>query len=426
MPSTSSTAWNASPSSAPKSPSASTGAAAAPASTRAERARHTRAARRSCRPPSPRTRPSVTSPRASKARSSACPAIIVRRRRRAARAGARGAPGRPAASSSDLHGEGRAARRRRGSPWPAPNTAHTVGRWRRSRSPSIRSSWISEKLCTSSTATAPGTPTRSSAPTAAADSSGERRRARLAAVAVDRAAVDVESSRGGTRRARRRRGDRRSTAALQGRLGRGRECGRGCRRRGAVGVHVGSASTRRSGRTARAERATLAAASAAAHRALHRGRPAGVGPRSGEAQAGRSPVAAGARCAALPGTPRNVACRSRVTTASTSRARHAAGSNSPSAADIAATSSSAEVASSLVGRRQRDGEVLPADRGARRRAVRSKTHCTGESTAAKKAWSVTRRSYTRCTLTIGELPSRGGDPGRPAQPAGAATARAAR
>ena len=43
-------------------------------------------------------------------------------------------------------------------------------------------------------------------------------------------------------------------------------------------------------------------------------------------------------------------------------------------------------------------------------SVRSKTNWTGESTPAKIARSVTRRSKTRCTLTIGEVPRRDATP----------------
>ena len=90
------------------------------------------------------TRRRDVAPRSRGARSSACPAII--RAVASGSASAARAAGRPASSSSDLHGqrgEGVADDDRRA----GPNTAHTVGRWRRSRSSSMRSSWSSEKLC---------------------------------------------------------------------------------------------------------------------------------------------------------------------------------------------------------------------------------------------------------------------------------------
>ena len=62
---------------------------------------------------------------------------------------------------------------------PVPKAAHTVGRCRRSRSPSMMSSWRREKLCTSSIATAPGIPTASGAPQAAAETSTSAARTRL-------------------------------------------------------------------------------------------------------------------------------------------------------------------------------------------------------------------------------------------------------
>ncbi len=60
-----------------------------------------------------------------------------------------------------------------------PCTFHTVSRWRRCSSPSIRSSCSSEKLWTSSTATAPGTPTSGGCPAACADSSASAGRTAL-------------------------------------------------------------------------------------------------------------------------------------------------------------------------------------------------------------------------------------------------------
>ena len=63
--------------------------------------------------------------------------------------------------------------------WAGPCTFQTVSRWRRCSSPSIRSSCSSEKLCTSSTATAPGMPTSGAAPAASADSTASAGRTAL-------------------------------------------------------------------------------------------------------------------------------------------------------------------------------------------------------------------------------------------------------
>ena len=99
-----------------------------------------------------------TSSRVSNAMSTAWPAIIALVAAASADAAA-GATGR-AGVEQDL----RARASRRASPAmmasPTPNSAHTVGRCRRSRSSSMTSSWSSEKLWTSSMATAPGTPDR--------------------------------------------------------------------------------------------------------------------------------------------------------------------------------------------------------------------------------------------------------------------------
>ena len=85
--------------------------------------------------------------RLSKAMSSAWPSIMAATAGQARPTAWRA--GRPALEQH-LEGQGVRGRRRPGWPAPTPNRAHTVGRWRRSRSPSMMSSWISEKLCTSS------------------------------------------------------------------------------------------------------------------------------------------------------------------------------------------------------------------------------------------------------------------------------------
>ena len=245
----------------------------------------------------------VTSSRVSNAMSSAWPAIIAlvaasARPRRAAPPGASASSSTSSASVSSASPAMMAS--------PTPNSAHTVGRCRRSRSPSMMSSCSSEKLCTSSTATAPGTPRRPARrrprPTAARARAGRpcRRRPAPGAVHVGPAevvlhrAVQLREQRGRPRRAgpgrhvarpgehRRRRGDHATTAPVADRAPR-----RGLRRGTEVGEHGG----RRGG--------------AAAHRALHRGRPSGVGPGPGQEQAGHRGASAGPQrggARARPGT----------------------------------------------------------------------------------------------------------------------------
>jgi hypothetical protein len=106
-----------------------------------------------------------TSRRRSKAMSSAWPAII-----------AAVASAREAEAAAPVVGDASRrtwwARTCRASPatmaGPTPNNDQTVGRWWRSVSVSMMSSWMSEKLWTSSTATPPGTPRSGSAHAASA------------------------------------------------------------------------------------------------------------------------------------------------------------------------------------------------------------------------------------------------------------------
>ena len=139
-------------------PGRATTSAAAPGGAR-RRSRPSRpAARRSCRPPCRRTSSSVDVGAAARERGRRdCPPIsrwvarsrcgsaaaAVRRRRAAAPRWPRSSIALPARMAS-----------------PSPNTTQPVGRCRRSTSRSMTSSCSSEKLCTSSTATAPGTPRR--------------------------------------------------------------------------------------------------------------------------------------------------------------------------------------------------------------------------------------------------------------------------
>src|SRR5690349_4904233 len=119
---------------------------------------------------------SVTSPRSSNARSSPCPAIsrctAVERQRAAHRPpGAASSKSRSLASAS-IPSPARIAA-------PTPKTVHAVGRCRRSVSPSMMSSCSSEKLCTSSTATAALTPRSAGTPAARAESRASAGRSAL-------------------------------------------------------------------------------------------------------------------------------------------------------------------------------------------------------------------------------------------------------
>ena len=274
-------------------------------------------------------------------------------------------------------------RRRRRTP-PTPS----AGGGARGRRPSCRRG--SARSCgPARSATAPGTPTASSAPTAAADSSGERRPHVLAAVArrpgVPSTSIQPRWYSTGAAQARRQ--ARRPPRAGPGEdRVRARDPSGG---RGGVAVRPRSLVDR--ARTVARARAAARRGVAAAHGALHRGRPAGVGPRAGEARGPAIAVRRRRRGApALPGTPRNVAARSAGDHGRRRRwARRAAGSSAASAADHRGDElARPTVASSLVGRRQRDGEVLaraaepggarcgrtrtaPASRRRRRRAGRS-------------------------------------------------------
>ncbi len=66
-----------------------------------------------------------------------------------------------------------------------PKAAQTVALCRLSTSPSMMSSWMSEKLCTSSTATAPGMATSPEAATDSADSTARAGRRPLPAPTID-------------------------------------------------------------------------------------------------------------------------------------------------------------------------------------------------------------------------------------------------
>ena len=118
---------------------------------------------------------------------------------------------------------------------------------------------------------------------------------------------------------------------------------------------------------------------------------------------GTSVVVAG-RNAREPGMARNVAAFSRVTTASRSRAWRAAGSSSRSASKNRLTSSGEPVAMWSSAAESEMARHWPER--APLETVRSKTNWTGESTQAMSGRSVTFRSRTKWTLTMGEAPRR--------------------
>ena len=161
---------------------------------------------------------------------------------------------------------------------------------------------------------------------------------------------------------------------------------------------------------------------AAAHGAFHRGRPPGVGPRPGEVQPGTAVAAPGRwapgagrgaeRGRALPGDDGvDDAC-----------AAPRPGTTRPARSAISAIERLGPARQVEVGGRQRDGEHWPLVAPGRLGAVEHELH--GESTTAANARSVTRRSNTRWTLTIGDVPSRPARRRAPGRPAAAAPAAA--
>ncbi len=129
---------------------------------------------------------------------------------------------------------------------------------------------------------------------------------------------------------------------------------------------------------------------AAANRALHRRRPAGVGPGPGEHQAGDRRPRTGAQRA----RPRRGAERRRVLAGDEERSRprasRAAGSSSASAGRKRARSSSPVMSSSASAADSETARYWPCSSPAPR--VRSNTHCTGVRTPAANGSSSTRRS----------------------------------
>ena len=162
---------------------------------------------RSCRPPSRRHSSSVTSSRRSNPGPRSGRRSAADRGGQAARA-AQTPYGGVSSSRSWARASSASPARIAG---PTPNTVHAVGRCRRSVSPSMMSSCSSEKLCTSSTATAAGTARSGAAPTARADSSASA------------AAAPCRAPRGaGCRRRPASRGGRRRRSRTPGSAGRPR------------------------------------------------------------------------------------------------------------------------------------------------------------------------------------------------------------
>ena len=306
-------------------------------------------------------RPTSIDSSLSRATSSACPAII------SATASARTLPAAVAAAVGvvEQHLVGEVCR---ASPtriaWPTPNSAHTVGRCRRSRSPSMMSSWSNEKLWTSSTATAPGTATSASAPTASAESTASAGRIRLPLPSCRRA-VGRRRSRSGTPAARRRSGCSRLQRGDEHRVDELPRAGEhvGQRRPGDAGcpcVRFMPSTSSGWGTTAvwRAADDGLGRGDAAAHSAFHRRRPARIGPRSGEVEA----TDAGDRTG--PETPRSPVGRRTSPPARGRRpsravgAAEAAGNNRASSSSAIADQRVRGSCDPLGRRRQRHGEAL--------------------------------------------------------------------
>ena len=169
MPRTSSTAWNAMPSVIPKCSSAPTWASLPPPSTAPMAVDCASSAPVLFASMAMHSSRVAVSPRSS-ATSCAWPAImaevaLTRRRVAAAPWGVR-------SSSRSTSNASACMASPTTMPSPTPNTSHTVARWRRVRSLSMMSSWISEKLWMSSTATPPeiaafGSPCTASVPSIA-------------------------------------------------------------------------------------------------------------------------------------------------------------------------------------------------------------------------------------------------------------------
>ena len=243
-------------------------------------------------------------------------------------------------------------------------------RWRRSRSSSMTSSCISEKLCTSSMATAPGTADRLVGADGRRRQQGQRGPHVLAAAAARPDGRRRRSSRGGTRR----RGAARATGGR--RLGaQRRQDGRArTESRAAGGRSIRPPLPRRSdGRSVGDEGGAAAACPLRTAPSIVAGQPVSVHAPAKVEPGDPRPGAGAVRGATGHGPERGVPLLGDA--AVEHRAAGRRGSNSPRAPTIWRRASG-RVARSLVGGRKRDGQVLPAAwRPAG--AVRSNTNCTG-------------------------------------------------
>src|SRR5579875_476167 len=179
--------------------------------------------------------------------------------------------------------------------------------------------------------------------------------------------------------------------------------------------HAGAASSSRVAGRSDPKDATAASAAASPERtapSMVAGHPVAV--HAPATNTPSRPVAGPLRSAAVPGLPRKVAACSRLTTASTSAASRASGNRSQMAAKKVRTSSSGRAPDQLVAsERETTRHWLRLEGGTPAACVRSKTYWTGEDTAAANGRSVTRRSSTRWTLTIGARPRRATSPSVP-------------
>ncbi len=247
----------------------------------------------------------------------------------------------------------------------------------------MTSSCSSEKLCTSSTATAGGTPSAIVPPAASALRTASVGRIALpppCSIGLPNCVVPVELVARDQRHPWLQLGDR--------------------------GPHRRMTSSRARPMAVGSDRVTRRAPirECRRHRAGRRRRRSHCGPRfpwcpANRCRSRRRPATA-RRCPcwptgrrdALPAAWRKVARRSRVTNASTTVAPPAAGQQVGERGDEPGLQRPARLVDDAVGRRHGDRQVLTLCWCSPDGSVRSKNHCTGERTAAANGRSVTRRS----------------------------------
>ena len=144
-------------------------------------------------------------------------------------------------------------------------------------------------------------------------------------------------------------------------------------------------------------------APATEHRPFHGRRPPGGTPGAGQEQARAPRYADPGRRAAVPGTPRNVAARSRVTTPSTSRRRRADGEQGSGARRRRSDELDRRLADVVVRRRQGDGEALAGPQSARRGPIEDELDRRVDH--RRQGQIGHRPVQTRWTLTMGDWPS---------------------